>query len=183
MHLFFSKSQISRLAVAIANGMLRVTPFFWLRWSLLAAIGVQIHRSSSVHRRLRLTTFGKITIGRDSTINRDVFLDGRERITIGNNVTIAHECKIYTLGHDIDSPNFKARGAPVRIGNNAVLFAGCKVMPGVKIGDNAVILPFSVLTKPVGPNEVWGGNPAIFKRLRGAETFEYVSSYFVNFGN
>ena len=136
-----------------------------------------------MHRHLRLTTFGKITIGKNSTVNRDVFLDARKGITVGDNVTIAHECKIYTLGHDIDSAKFEAKGAPVRIGDNAVLFAGCKVMPGVEIAENAVILPFSVLTRSVGPNEVWGGSPATFKRFRRAKTLEYVSSYFIWFGN
>jgi acetyltransferase-like isoleucine patch superfamily enzyme len=179
----FSKSQINRLAVAMANGLLLLIPFFGLRRLLLATIGVRLHYSCSVHRRLRLTTFGKIIIGQKSTINRDVFLDARKGITIGENVTIAHECKIYTLGHDIDSPSFEAIGAPVRIGSNAILFAGCKVMPGVEIAENAVILPFSVLTKSVGPNEVWGGNPAIFKKFRRAESIEYDSSYFVWFGN
>lgn len=167
----------------MANGLLCLVPFFWLRRAFLGLMGVRVHRSSSMHRQLRLTTFGKITIGRNSTVNRDVFLDARKGITVGDNVTIAHECRIYTLGHDIDSSTFEAKGAPVRIGDNAVLFAGCKVMPGVEIAENAVILPFSVLTRSVGPSEVWGGNPAIFKRFRRAETLEYVSTYFVWFGN
>ncbi len=53
----------------------------------------------------------------------------------------------------------------------------------VMVIKSTVILPFSVLTKCVGPNEVWGGNPAIFKRFRRSESFEYISSYFVWFGN
>lgn len=183
MSYLLSKSQINRLAVAIVNGLLRFMPFFALRRMLLTAIRVNVDHTSSIHRRLRLTTFGKIIVGQSSTINRDVFLDGRKGITIGSNVTVAHDCKIYTLGHNIDSPWFEAKGASVHIGNNAVLFAGCKVMPGVEIGANAVILPLSVVSKSVGPNEVWGGNPAKFIRLRRARTHEYVSAYFVWFGN
>lgn len=183
MYLHFLKSKINRLAVAIVNGLLRLIPFFTLRRIFLGLVGVLIHRSSSVHRDLRLTTLGKITVGSNSTINRGTLLDARKGIFIGENVTIAHDCRIYTLGHDIDSSKFEAKGAQVRIGNNAVLFAGCKVMPGVEIAENAVILPFSVLTKCVGPNEVWGGNPAMFKRFRRSESHEYISSYFVWFGN
>jgi maltose O-acetyltransferase len=174
---------MARLMVAIINLLLKVTPFFFLRRLILSTAGVKVHRSTSVHRRLRLTTFGKVSIGRKSTINRDVLLDGRKGITIGDNVTIAHECSIYTLGHSIDDPRFEAKGAPVSIKKNVVLFAGCKVMPGVEICDNAVILPFSVLTKSVGPNEDWGGNPAVFKRMRGAHTIEYQSAYFIYLGN
>lgn len=179
----YLKSELSRLGVAVINGILHIAPFFGLRRMVLAMIGVRIRRSTSVHRRLHLTTFGKIVIGNNSTINRDVFLDARKGIDIGNNVTIAHECKIYTLGHNIDSSHFEAKGSPVSIGDNAVLFAGCKVMPGVNIGEGAVVLPFSVVTKPVGRGEVWGGNPAVFKRYRRVGSIEYVSSYFTHFGS
>jgi acetyltransferase-like isoleucine patch superfamily enzyme len=40
------------------------------------------------------------------------------------------------------------------------------VMPGVKISRNAIVYPYSVVTKNVGVNEVVGGNPAKFIKLR-----------------
>ena len=33
-------------------------------------------------------------------------------------------------------------------------------MPGVRIADGAVIASRSVVTKNIGPYEIWGGNPA-----------------------
>lgn len=177
------RPRLNRLLVAILNGLLFIMPFFWVRRFLVSLTGAKVHRSTSIHRRLHLTTFGKIRIGKHCTINRDVFLDARKEITIGDNVTLAHECCVYTLGHNINSSIFEAKGASVVIGDNAVLFAGVKVMPGVVVGKNAVILPFSVVTKSIGESEVWGGNPAVFIKHREVENFQYCSSYFIHYGN
>lgn len=46
------------------------------------------------------------------------------------------------------------------IGNDAWLGAESLIMPGVKIADGAVIAARAVVTKNVGPYEIWGGNPA-----------------------
>jgi acetyltransferase-like isoleucine patch superfamily enzyme len=52
--------------------------------------------------------------------------------------------------------------APVRIGNNAVVGIDCTVMPGVTLGDNAVLAPGAVATTDtvIPANELWGGIPA-----------------------
>ena len=39
-------------------------------------------------------------------------------------------------------------------------------MPGVKIADGAVIAARAVVTKDIGPYEIWGGNPARFIKKR-----------------
>ena len=42
--------------------------------------------------------------------------------------------------------------------------SGVMLMPGVVIGENAQIGLGSVVTKNIPDNEVWFGNPAVFKR-------------------
>ncbi len=46
------------------------------------------------------------------------------------------------------------------IGNDVWIGAEAMIMPGVHIADGAVIATRSVVTKNVGPYEIWGGNPA-----------------------
>lgn len=46
------------------------------------------------------------------------------------------------------------------IGNDVWLGAESLIMPGIKIADGAVIAARAVVTKDIGPYEVWGGNPA-----------------------
>ncbi len=52
------------------------------------------------------------------------------------------------------------------IGNDVWIGEGCKVKAGIKISDGAVIGMGSVVTKDVGPYEIWAGSPARFIRTR-----------------
>jgi maltose O-acetyltransferase len=49
---------------------------------------------------------------------------------------------------------------PVTIGNNVWIGRSCTILPGVSIGDNAVVAAGSVVTKNVPPNTLVGGVPA-----------------------
>jgi acetyltransferase-like isoleucine patch superfamily enzyme len=55
---------------------------------------------------------------------------------------------------------------PVRIGRGAVVGINCVVMPGVELGDHAVLAPGAVATvgTRIAPHELWGGIPA--RRLK-----------------
>lgn len=50
--------------------------------------------------------------------------------------------------------------APIRIGNNVWLGANVTVLPGVTIGDNAVVAAGAVVTKDVPENMIVAGVPA-----------------------
>ena len=52
------------------------------------------------------------------------------------------------------------------IGNDVWLGRECVVMPGVKIGDGAIVAAYSVVVKDVAPYSVAGGNPARFLKKR-----------------
>lgn len=60
------------------------------------------------------------------------------------------------------------KGLPV-IGNDVWIGAGCVLMPGITIGDGAVIAACSVVTKNVEPFSIMGGNPAKLIRWRFPE--------------
>lgn len=55
------------------------------------------------------------------------------------------------------------------IGNDVWLGRQCVVMPGVKIGDGALVAAYSVVTRDVAPYSVVGGNPARLIRKRFGE--------------
>ena len=95
-----------------------------------------------------------------SIVNRGVYLDNRAGITIGAQVSIAHDARIYTMGHDVHDPTFATKGQPVRIDDYAVVFAGAMIMPGVHLGEGSVVMAGSVVTKDVPPGRMVGGNPA-----------------------
>ena len=90
-----------------------------------------------------------------------VILDGAE-VTIGNNVYIAPGVGIYTAGHPLD---VKRRNAgleyayPIKIGNNVWIGAQCIILPGITIGDNAVIAAGTVVNRDVPNGMLVAGNP------------------------
>lgn len=54
----------------------------------------------------------------------------------------------------------------VEIGNDVWIGFRITILSGVKIADGAVVAACSVVTKDIGPYEIWGGNPARFIKKR-----------------
>ena len=152
-------SQVYFIGLAALNLVHRLLPFA-LRPLLYRLCGFAIAPSATVQGGVRFFHIGRLSIGAGSVVNRGVYLDNRAGITIGRNVSIAHDCRIYTLGHEVHGGGFAARGKPVEIGDYAVLFAGAMVMPGVQLGAGAVVMAGSVVTRSVPPARIVGGNPA-----------------------
>lgn len=168
--------QLFFMLVALFNMLHTILFFRFVRQMLYTLAGFRIDRSSPIHH-VRFFTFGKLQVGANTIINRGCYLDSRRGLRIGNNVVIAHDTKIYTLGHDINSLDFSTKGAPVCIEDYAVLFSNVMVMPGVTIGRGAVLLPGSVVTKDVAPMSIMGGNPAAVKGIRKAVHERVVKHY------
>lgn len=91
--------------------------------------------------------------------SQDMYANGK-LVTIGNDVTITGGVRILT--HDASS--FRRHGiiwvAPVKIGDRAFIGAEAIIMPGVTIGEDAVIGSGSVVTNDVPKGTVVAGAPA-----------------------
>lgn len=161
--------QCKFILVAFLNMSYNVIPNpvrnFYLR-----LFGIKVHSGSAIHRSCKFFHVGKLSIGKNSVVNFGCYLDNRRGIKIGNNVGLAHHVKIYTLGHDIDDPEFKTKGKPVVIEDRVFVFANVLIMPGVTLHKNCIVLPGSVVTKSIEENAVVGGNPAKVLRYRNVST-------------
>lgn len=139
-----------------------------LRSYYLRMFGIRILGGKScIHRGCKFFHVGKMSVGQNTVINFGCYLDNRRGIYIGNNVGIAHNTKIYTLGHDLNDSQFMTKGAPVSIEDNVFIFSNALIMPGITIGEGAIVLAGSVVTKDVEPWTIVGGNPARKIRDRG----------------
>lgn len=108
------------------------------------------------------TDFGKnIHVGKDVFINSGCCFQDQGGITLGDGCLIGHQVVIATLNHDLDPAR---RGgmypAPVRLGKNVWVGAHATILPGVTVGDGAVIAAGAVVTKDVPAGVVAGGVPA-----------------------
>ncbi len=108
------------------------------------------------------TDFGKnITIGKNVFINSGCHFQDQGGITIGNDVLIGHNVVLATINHDLaPSQNRKNHYAPITISNNVWIGSNATILPGIRIGEWAVVAAGAVVTKNVDPYTVVGGNPA-----------------------
>src|SRR3954470_3505199 len=123
--------------------------------------GSKIDESVAVFTPLYIN-YGKNTkIGKNVFINFDcVFLD-LGGITIEDNVLIAPKVSLLSEGHPV-SPNDRQSLVPghIHIRKNAWIGAGATILPGVTIGENAVVAAGAVVSKDVPSNTIVGGIPA-----------------------
>lgn len=111
----------------------------------------------------------KITIGSGARINENVYL---EKVTLGNDVLIAPNVAILSRMHEFSSLEVPISQQGYRtekevvVGNDVWIGRNVVVMPGVSIGEGAIVGAGSVVTKDVEPFTIVGGVPATFIRDR-----------------
>jgi acetyltransferase-like isoleucine patch superfamily enzyme len=114
--------------------------------------------------------FGKnISLGKRVFINSGCKFQDQGGVVIGDDCLIGHNTVLATLNHDLD-PSRRAdmHPAPITIGRNVWIGANAIVLPGVTIGDNAVVAAASVVTKDVPADAIVVGSPArVLRSLSG----------------
>jgi len=103
-----------------------------------------------------------VRVGENFFINAGGVMLDEAPITFGDNVFIGPQCGFYTAIHPLDAPRRNAGleyARPIVIGSNVWIGGHVTVLPGVRIGDGAVIGAGSVVTKDVPPRVVAVGNP------------------------
>jgi acetyltransferase-like isoleucine patch superfamily enzyme len=113
----------------------------------------------------------QLVIGEKAFVGRNTYLGVYQPIHIGKHVLIGAYSYIISSNHNIERRDIPINdqgsiGAPIIIEEGAWLGTHVVVLPGVKIGQGAVIGAGSVVTSNVPAWEIWGGVPARFIKLR-----------------
>lgn len=108
------------------------------------------------------TDFGKnIVIGENVFINSGCHFQDQGGIIVGDDCLIGHNVVIATVNHDLDPMNNrKNQYSPVILGKHVWIGSNATILPGVTIGDWAVVAAGAVVTKDVEAYTVVGGIPA-----------------------
>lgn len=163
-----AKVALGSILSYIYNQIISDLPSRSLRMCYLRAYLGKSGENTSVQMGCKILNGKRIELGERNVINFGSLLDGRcYRITTGSDVSIGPEASILTLGHDPQSSEFSDRGGDVVIGNQVWIAYRAIILPGVTIGDGAVVGAGSVVTKDVEPYTIVAGNPA---RLVGKRT-------------
>ena len=132
-----------------------------------------------------------LSIGHNFWVGSDAILNSSGGLTIGNNVGIGARSEIYSHGYhgELLEGCVVNSIAPVTIGNDVWLTGSVYVSPGVTIGDRAIVLFQSNVTKDVLPNSLARGNPAkvvevfsSYKNLDIQEKLNLRSNFLGEFG-
>lgn len=148
---------------------------------------IQLGERLTTGRRVRLDAFpinpGRtvLIIGNNVQLNDSVHIGAAELVVIGDNTLVASRVFITDHSHGVyDRPDVGSRpdvipvdrpivARPVRIGRNVWLGEQVCILPGVTIGDGAVVGANSVVTRDVPPRAIAAGNPArVIKRFDDA---------------
>ncbi|PST87803.1 acyltransferase [Photobacterium iliopiscarium] len=118
-------------------------------------------------------TCSKISLGNNVVIRPGtmLFADPKEgnngQIVIEDNVLIGSGVHIYVSNHEYRDPDVDiyfqghSESKSVLIKKGAWIGANCTILPGVIIGENAVVGAGSVVTKNIPARNVYVGNPAV----------------------
>ena len=141
------------------------------RWYMASVLRVMPNDANSkFENEIYISDAKQLTIGNHVRINENAFFQGD--ISIGNHVMIAPGVAIYTVAHrhdTIETPMVQqgtTESKKVTIGNNAWLGRNVVVLPGITVGEGAIVGANSVITKNVAPFTIVGGVPAKLIRKR-----------------
>jgi acetyltransferase-like isoleucine patch superfamily enzyme len=115
----------------------------------------------------------RLEIGDHGFIGRGAQIEVSMRVRIGRGALIAPG--VYVTDHNhgtrAGQPMFEQPcvAAPVEIGDDVWIGAGCVILPGVRIGNGAIVAAGAVVTKDVPSRGVVGGVPARLLRMREEE--------------
>jgi maltose O-acetyltransferase len=107
------------------------------------------------------------------SIGPKVLLDARSGLTIHKNAVIAYEAIIWTLNHDYNDIHFRGKGAPVDIGAFSWICSRSIILPGVRVGEGAIVASGAIVTKDVEPYSIVGGVPAKVIGYREKKEYDY----------
>jgi maltose O-acetyltransferase len=141
----------------------------------LASVG-----SGCVYQSLSSTFLSadKISMEANVNIGPGVLLDAAGGILLGEGTILAPEVKVFSRSHNFDDDlqalpfDNVVLVAPVRIGRYVWIGTRAIVLPGVTIGEGAVVGAGAVVSKDVPSCAVVVGNPARVVRFRDRDQFE-----------
>lgn len=121
--------------------------------------------SSTVMPVVQVDIGKNVSVGEHVFINHSLTVMARGGVEIQENVMIGPGVSLLTANHDVYDHQILLCGK-ITIQKNAWIGAQAIILPGVTVGENAVVAAGAVVTKDVEANTVVGGNPArVLKRL------------------
>lgn len=149
--------------IGLNNRLNQVGEINEVRAILSEIIGAEVDETTTIFPPF-YTNFGRFTrLGKHVFINHACSFLDMGGITLEDHVLIGPQVKLITENHPLDPEDRRALiGKPILIKRNAWIGAGATILPGVTVGENAVVAAGAVVSRDVAANTVVGGIPAKF---------------------
>lgn len=128
--------------------------------------GARIDRNARVSPSVSVWAPWNLEVGTDASIGHHVDVYSVAPIRIGAHATVSQYCFLCSASHDPSDPNMRLVSSPIVIKDQAWVCAGAYVLPGVTVGQGAVVGAASVVTKDVPDWCIVAGNPSRYIRER-----------------
>ena len=152
--------EIVTRTIRLSQSMNNATDIDSVRDFLSEIIGTNIDASTTIFGPF-YTNFGVTTIGKNVFINHACSFLDMGGITIEDDVQLGPKVNIITENHPLDPSDRRALiTKPVVIKRNVWIGAAATILPGVTVGENAVVAAGAVVSKDVPANTVVAGIPA-----------------------
>jgi len=132
---------------------------FW-RLIVLRAFGAHIDGRPFVHQRARIQIPWNVKLQDGACVGDRANLYSLDWIVLGENAIVGQEAYLCAGTHDFQDPTLPLVTAPIMVAQRAFIGARAFVLPGVTIGEGAVVGACSVVTRDVGSGAFVKGNPA-----------------------
>lgn len=163
-----------RISLLIKKRYQRLQDIWLTQWyrKRFASCGDGLH----LYGPCEITSPETMHLGENVHVNRGAYIRAEGGLTIGNNVHVARELIIYTINH-----NYKGKALPydhtlikksVVIEDNVWIGIRVTIVPGVHIGEGAIIGAGSVVAKDVPQLAIVGGAPAQVIGFRDRQHYE-----------
>ena len=156
------------------NSFLYNFPSKRFRNFMLRKMGMTFEGDARIYAGFHIRNPRGIVLGNGVSIGPKVLLDGRKGLTIEEGAVIGYGAIIWTLNHDYNDIHFCGKGAPVTIGRRAWICSNSIILPGITIGEGAVVASGAVVTHDVEPYTIVGGIPAKVIGKRAEKEYDYL---------
>jgi len=139
------------------------TPKPFNRWRLfwLRLFGARIEGIPFVHQRARIAIPWNLTLKHRACLGDRANAYSLGPIELGEGATVAQEAYLCTGTHDFAGGALPLVVKPIKIGGGAFIGARAFVLPGITVGEKAVVGACAVVTKNVPATAVVAGIPAM----------------------
>ena len=140
----------------------RWTPKFFNPWRVLVLkiFGANLSGMPFIHNTARIQIPWNLTMKHRACLGERANAYSLGKIKILEGATIAQEAYLCTGTHDFNNPSLQLITKPITVGKNSFIGARAMILPGVSIGDQAIIGAMSVVSKDVPDHQIVVGNPA-----------------------